>query len=125
MDETENAVNQRLKYYLKTNRISINYLSKILDVPQPTLHHQLNNGIISVDKLHAILMYFNDLSAEWLLRGVGSMIREDGKTIYQVNDGGDNLQGNVINKSDCTKFIDMLAEKDRQIAKLIDIIGEK
>lgn len=120
----QQSISERLNTFLKSKRYSVNALSKELGLNQKTLNNQLNgSSALSIDTINSILLRFPELSAEWLLRGVGSMIREDGKTIYQVNDGGDNLQGNVINKSDCTKFIDMLQEKDRQIAELICIIG--
>lgn len=93
MKDTVSAVNQRLKQFMKANRISVNYLSKELDVPQPTLHRQLSDdGMLSLDNLQAILMLFPKLSSDWVLLGVGSMVRSDSATV-----GNDAGQSSVIN----------------------------
>lgn len=123
---SKQTVNERISIFLKSKRYSVNALSKELDVGQRTLNNQLT-GVTSLGcgTVCAIAERFPELSAEWLLRGIGPMISDGVPHIYQVNDGGDNIQGSTITKADCHQFIEMLQEKDRQIAKLIDILERK
>lgn len=63
---------QRVRGYLKANDISILSLSKKLQVNNGTLTHKLNGErSLDLDTLCSILDIFPELSAEWLLRGVG------------------------------------------------------
>ena len=67
-------VTQRIKEYFKEKHLSINAASKLAGMNQTTLNRQLNgtNGL-SCECLAAIVAAFDELSAEWLLRGKGSM----------------------------------------------------
>ena len=118
----ESAVSNRIKQFLKDNRYTVRTLASMLNVNEGTLANKLNGARgIDVETVCSLLELFPQLSADWLLLGRGSMMRqyEMGTHIMQVNDEGDNQ---VNGNSDCHQFIDMLKEKDRQIAELIDII---
>lgn len=70
----ENAVKQRIKEITSLKDISITALSKIIQVPQPTLNRQINTEApMTLSNILLILNHFPDISAEWLLRGVGNM----------------------------------------------------
>lgn len=74
----ERTVPQRIKEYLSTKRISVNSLSKALNLTQTTLSRQFNGSVtLSIEAVIALLEYFPDLSAEWLLRGIEPMERTD------------------------------------------------
>ena len=125
----ESAVCNRIKQFLKENRYTVRTLAGMLNVNEGTLANKLNGTRgIDIETVCALLNMFPQLSADWLLLGRGSMLRqyEMGTQILQVNDEGDNIQKyQVSGGSDCYQFIDMLKEKDRQIAELIDIIKGK
>ncbi|MBO4561181.1 MAG: hypothetical protein J5705_04340 [Bacteroidaceae bacterium] len=114
---------------MKENRYTVRTLASMLNANEGTLANKLNGTRgIDIETVCAILELFPQLSADWLLLGNGSMTRqyEMGAHILQVNDEGDNIQKyQVSGNDDCRQFIDMLKEKDRQIAELIDIIKRK
>ena len=116
------TVCDRLNAVLKSKRYTINALSKEINIKTRTLNNQLSGTTaLTADTVCAIAEMFPDVSAEWLLRGIGGMLRVNEPHVLQVNDAGDNIQGSIIN----SQLIEMLQEKDRQIAKLIDIIERK
>lgn len=72
----ENSVKQRIKEITSLKDISITALSKIIQVPQPTLNRQINTEApMTLSNILLILNHFPDISAEWLLRGVGNMYK--------------------------------------------------
>lgn len=72
----ENSVKQRIKEITPLKDISITALSKIIQVPQPTLNRQINTEApMTLSNILLILNHFPDISAEWLLRGVGNMYK--------------------------------------------------
>ena len=125
----ESAVCNRIKQFLKENRYTVRTLANMLNVNEGTLANKLNGTRgIDVETICALLNLFPQLSSDWLLLGHGTMLRqyEMGTHILQVNDEGDNIQKyQVGGGTDYHQFVDMLQEKDRQIAKLIDIIEKK
>ncbi len=67
-------INQRIKEVLQKNDLSVTAFSKEVGLPQATVNRQLNGDArVSVDTIKAFLHRFRDVSAEWLLRGVGDM----------------------------------------------------
>lgn len=71
----ESAINKRIMTLLKQKGISITALSKAINIPQATLNRQISgNSSITANTIESILTYFEDLSAEWLLRGKGEML---------------------------------------------------
>ncbi len=72
------VVLQRIASVLSDKKMSITALSKLIGVPQPTLNRQISGeSAMTLDILYSILNYFTDVSAEWLLRGEGEMIKGD------------------------------------------------
>ena len=71
----ENAVPQRVKEILSEKRWTTNQLSKALEISQPTVSRQISGSVaLSADLVWGVLLVFPDVSAEWLMRGVGSML---------------------------------------------------
>lgn len=67
---------ERLKEYIDSKGITIASLEKAAGLSNASFRKALQSGNgIGTDKLEKILMVYPELSAEWLLRGEGSMIR--------------------------------------------------
>lgn len=70
----EATIYQRVKLVLEDKSISINALSKQINVAQATLNPQLRGDrTLAANIVEKILTAFPDVSAEWLMRGVGTM----------------------------------------------------
>lgn len=121
----ESAVCNRIKQFLKENRYTVRTLAGMLNVNEGTLSNKLNGTRgIDIETVCALLKLFPQLSADWLLLGHGSMLRqyEIETHTQQLNDEGDMVRNS---RHLTAASIDMLKEKDRQIAELIDIIKGK
>lgn len=78
----ESFVKQRIKEITSFKKMSITALSKAINVPQPTLNRQINTDApITLSNILLILSLFSDISAEWLLRGEGSMYKSENEGI--------------------------------------------
>ncbi len=75
----EVSVFQRIMLILEDKQVSVNALSKLIEMSQTTLNTQLKGErALSANVVAKVLSVFPDVSAEWLMRGVGTMyIRED------------------------------------------------
>lgn len=75
----EATIYQRVKRILENKSISVNALSKQINVAQATLNPQLRGDrTLAANIVEKILNAFPDVSAEWLMRGVGTMyVKED------------------------------------------------
>lgn len=70
----EVTIYQRVKLVLENKSISVNALSKQISVAQATLNPQLRcDRTLAANIVAKILDAFPDVSAEWLMRGVGTM----------------------------------------------------
>lgn len=78
----EATIYQRVKCILEDKSISVNALSKQINVAQATINPQLRGDrTLAANIVEKILNAFPDVSAEWLMRGVGTM--------YSKQDAGD------------------------------------
>lgn len=70
----EATIYQRVKLVLEDKSISVNALSKQINVAQATLNPQSRGDrTLAANIVEKILTAFPDVSAEWLMRGVGTM----------------------------------------------------
>mgnify|MGYP002695346772 CR=1 FL=1 len=70
----EATIYQRVKLILEDKSISVNALSKQINVAQATLNPQLRGDrTLAANIVEKILIAFPDVSAEWVMRGVGTM----------------------------------------------------
>ena len=70
----EITVYQRIKAYIDDNRISLNALAKTLNMNQSTVLRQVKGEqTLSSALVENFLKAYPDVSAEWLMRGVGTM----------------------------------------------------
>jgi hypothetical protein len=99
-------------------------MSRELGVDAGTFGNILNgNRGVSAGLLSKFLETYPSVSAEWLMRGVGSMFAADGHV------GGENIANNnnsQINAGDTiNRLVSLLEEKDKQINQLLQILATK
>ena len=74
----ESTIIQRINTFLRDNSISVNALAKRINVAQPTLNPQLKGDrSLSSSIVEKFLREFPEVSAEWIMRGKGSMYIAD------------------------------------------------
>lgn len=74
----EVTIYQRIKCVLEDKSLSVNALSKQISVAQATLNPQLRGDrTLAANIVEKILEAFPDVSAEWLMRGVGTMYHKE------------------------------------------------
>lgn len=134
-------INQRIKEVLQKNDLSVAAFSKEVGIGQTTLNRQLNGDArVSVDTIKAFLHRFKNVSAEWLLRGVGDeccgipdeqLEREIEEETGRVQSIGDNSNHNTQTMTDSAiaKENEMLRksieEKNEEIKFLRSLIQRK
>ncbi|MDR2825024.1 MAG: helix-turn-helix domain-containing protein [Prevotellaceae bacterium] len=75
---------QRIKEYIDYQGISVSFFEKKIGMSNGSFASQLKkNKTIGVDKLEKILNEYPEISAEWLLRGIGNMLKPNGKGMSQ------------------------------------------
>ena len=74
----ESLVAQRIKSVLEAKQISISAFSKMIGMHQVTCNRQLRGDqAVSLGLIEGFLNEFDEISAEWLLRGHGRQIIEE------------------------------------------------
>lgn len=87
---------ERVIDIIKLKAKSVREFADSVGIKQVTLNQQLNGDRkLSLDTVLSILNSFEDISAEWLLRGEGEMYKANDKNI---NDNFDNSQYVSIKK---------------------------
>ena len=77
----ESLILQRVKLLLEEKSISVNALAKQINIAQATLNPQLRGDrALSAKVVDGILTAFPEISAEWVMRGTGSMYLDQTKT---------------------------------------------
>lgn len=68
------TIYQRIMLILDNKQVSVNALSKLAEMSQTTLNTQLKGErALSANVVAKVLSIFPDVSAEWLMRGIGTM----------------------------------------------------
>ena len=120
---TEEGVRQRLKELQKEKGYTENGLAGGDANRQKRLNRQLSHGaVITLDTILSILNNYPDVSADWLLRGIGDMYHSGITGANKVM--GDNAT--VIGQQTLSEnFVNgLLAEKDKQIQTLLQILAK-
>ena len=79
----EKKVYERIQIMLKNKRISANELAKILGISSTSVYNYLSGEVRSpLSFAIMILESFPDVSAEWLLRGEGEMMKPTRQSHY-------------------------------------------
>ena len=76
----ENPILQRVIQIIKELNLTDNQFSKRLKIAQTTMSGYLSgNRKLSLQVIESVLSEFENISAEWLLRGEGEMYKSDDK----------------------------------------------
>ena len=119
-------VRMRINAVIKENGLTENSVAAGDSATQSRLNSQLSHGKrITLDTVLRILAVCPDVSADWLLRGTGEMYKNTQTITGAGNVTGKNAtvigQQNVLSEN----FVrDMLAEKDKQIQTLLQIMAK-
>lgn len=124
----DQEIKARLKKVLETKNMSVSKITEGEDVKRSTLSAQLSgNSSVSADTIKLFLRKFTDLSAEWLIRGVGNMCCQPSSDINTLfNAQGDNSTNQQIVGASNEALIkenemlkQLLEEKERMIQVLL------
>lgn len=121
----ENDIKMRVQRAMKELEISVNALSNFRQLTRSTVNDQINGASkIGASTLEALLEYRPDLSAEWLLRGVGDMLTTaqtangNAAPIYQNNgNGGNNVTQTVANAEIADRLLSRLETSQEQLSE--------
>lgn len=124
--EKADAVRNRINDVLREKGLTENSVAAGVSAVQSRLNSQLSHGgKITLDTILRILDACPDVSAEWLMRGTGEMYKSAKIT------GANSVTGRnatVIGQQTAIlseNFVrDMLAEKDKQIQTLLQIMAK-
>lgn len=124
--EKADAVRNRINDVLREKGLTENSVAAGVSAVQSRLNSQLSHGgKITLDTILRILDACPDVSADWLLRGTGDMYKSAKIT------GANSVTGRnatVIGQQTAIlseNFVrDMLAEKDKQIRTLLQIMAK-
>lgn len=128
----EKSVTERVNEFRESTCYSILAFSKVIGVNQTTLNKQLREGGcgVSVSTLTQILSTYPDLSAEWLLRGEGDMVKgvveKDGRgTVKAIGqqDLVDALKDHIAELKD--HIAELKADKQHLLAEVNALRREK
>lgn len=129
----ETTVLQRIRDIMLAKNMSENAFAKACNIGQKTLNSTFNRGgDVKFSTLYQILSTFPDVSAEWLMRGEGEMIRikNDEKTVNITNVHRSNT-GSIAtgaaaapssSSEECAFLREQIKEKDARITELTDTI---
>ncbi len=125
-------VRNRINLLLKENGLSQNSVAGGDTPTQKRLNSQLSHGSnISLDTVLRVLDACPDVSADWLLRGVGEMYRATSPAVSASVTGANSVtseNATVISQQTSvlseTFVRDMLAEKDKQIQTLLQLMAK-
>ncbi len=123
---TEKEIIGKLNAFWQQSGKSKAEMSRELGVDAGTFGNILNgNRGIPVGMLARFMEVYPSVSAEWLFRGTGSMLRTDGAAVVGNNNVANN-SNTTVNDTDAMRLLaEQLAEKDRQINQLLQILAGK
>lgn len=110
-------VTERIRKIIASKGLNVSRLAKMIGIPQVTLNNQmLRRRSISLDTIDAILTSFEDISAEWLIRGTGNMYITDNIPAITGNEQEDalNLHAQIA------RTMAKLEELERENLKLLN-----
>lgn len=111
----EDSVRQRIMSIFSIKSTNPTKFSKENKAMQKRLSRQLNGGAsVTFETISSILSSFPDISAEWLLRGEGEVLKSDNKNI---NDNFDKSQ--YVSKNKYESKIYLLAEVTNDLKETV------
>lgn len=123
-------IKKRIQEYLKHKGITPTAVERLLNWGVGSLTKVKS---ISADRAKEFLLFFPDLSAEWLMRGEGPMLRSDpsqsigdiiGSTAVgnNVHGSGNNITSHAELAALQQQYLEMLKKRDEQIDRLLGIM---
>ena len=123
-------IKERIQEYLKHKGITPTAVERLLNWGVGSLTKVKS---ISADRAKEFLLFFPDLSAEWLMRGEGPMLRPDpsqsigdiiGSTAVgnNVHGSGNNITSHAELAALQQQYLEMLKKRDEQIDRLTAVI---
>ena len=123
--EKADAVRNRINDVLKEKGLTENSVAAGVSAVQSRLNSQLSHGgKITLDTILRVLDACPDVSADWLLRGSGEKLKTSASITGAKSVTGKNAT--VIGQQTLSEtFVrDLLAEKDKQIQTLLQIMAK-
>lgn len=122
---------ERILYFIDNQNIKISDFLRKTDIKRGFLDADKLNSTVSDVFLAKIIAIFPELSLEWLVTGKGEMLKNGEQHIVQNGNNntnnGNNISGKVkkieqkIEQTNA-ELLEIIREKDRQIASLHKII---
>lgn len=123
---TEESVRARIADLQKEKGFTENGLAGGDTPTQKRLNRQLSHGAaITLDTLLRILQSFPEVSADWLLRGSGDMYHSEITGAQKVTGKNATVIGQQAVTLSESFVREMLAEKDKQISTLLNLLANK
>ena len=123
---TEESVRARITDLQKEKGFTENGLAGGDTPTQKRLNRQLSHGAaITLDTLLRILQSFPEVSADWLLRGSGDMYHSEITGAQKVTGKNATVIGQQAVTLSESFVREMLAEKDKQISTLLNLLANK
>lgn len=123
----EITVYQRIKAYIDDNRISLNALAKTLNMNQSTVLRQVKGEqTLSSTLVENFLKAYPDVSAEWLMRGVGTMYsnQDEDDSSYMVAETPHRVEPNIEEyHQDDSVWKAKYEELEKRYDQLLSILG--
>lgn len=120
----EASVKQRLIEFIRYKGISQRKFEQNVSLSNGFVNN-ISKGI-GADKLQKILSIYPDLNQAWLLTGEGEMLADTSqdKGIAASNNTNSNIASQINDSAVIMRLLDQLAEKDKQINHLLEIISK-
>lgn len=123
----EVTIYQRIMLILEDKQVSVNALSKLVDMSQTTLNTQLKGErALSANVVAKVLVAYPDVSAEWLMRGIGTMYHKEGAddSPYMVAETPHHDEPKVIEPhQDDSVWKAKYEELEKRYDQLLSILG--
>ncbi|MCQ2311593.1 MAG: helix-turn-helix domain-containing protein [Paludibacteraceae bacterium] len=123
----ENSVKIRVKSAIKELGISCYEIAKSCGISDRTVTDQINgNSKIGIITLCALLQYRPDLSAEWLLRGEGDMLKGGKSSHISIvpTSNDERTMNERLDNKDIAQLKDTISRQQREIDGLYERIDE-
>ena len=123
------SINERIKNIRKDNNLSQIDFSRVLNIKQATLS-QIENDVIapSLDIIKKIIGNYN-ISYEWLIDGVGTMLKEEKNTyIYNSVANENSIENKITNNGLINYTIEKIKDLETKLnneKKILEILQKR
>lgn len=116
-EKAKNDTRKRLKEVLTYYSVSENSLADGDSATQKRLNRQLRGAVITLGTLLLVLDRFPDVSAEWLMRGTGSMLNAPVDNHSHHISGGinGNVNSNIGDAQTLEGMVQIIQDMQKQI----------